>query len=344
MSGRIEGTGGVYVPTGSQGTSGDIEIKEKTGQGVGGPIGSGQTPPPTSPGFGMILSALRNFAPSNPNSDFEAKLADAVARMRDTSGEVETDRVQNQQEVKRLNMQENQAKIEEAERKLEEAEAKKKSGNIFDIIAMAFQALGALLLAAIGTLLQAVPGAQALGALMIASAVMMVISLINSIVAKANDGAGILGSIAKAAGASPEVIMGLDIGFTAAMLVASIVMAVATGGSSAAAQITGFAAKAAEVLKGAAKAVEIGTGVASSLAQTGSTGYRLAAAVDSKDAANLRADSDEVKAMMQQLDDLIDQALALLQQAAARFNAIADTMTEMLNDTGNTVSSTRFTG
>ena len=342
MSGKIDGQSSVITGFNTSGTGGPVEVKEKTGQGVSGTNGDAQTPPPPTT-FGLIVASLRNFAPGNPGSDFEAKLADITAKLRDVSGEVETDRVQNEQEIKRVNMKENEAKIKEAEKKLEEAEAKRKSGNIFDIIAMAFQALGALLLMAIGALLQAVPGAQALGAMMIVAGVMLAVSLVNSIVAKANDGAGILGSIAKAAGASPEVIMGLDIAFTAAMLIASIAMAVFTGGSSAAAEIAGMAGKVAQAMQAAAKIVEIGTNVGSAVANVGGSAYRVAAAVDSKDAANLRAESDEIQALMQQLDDLIDQALQMLQQAAQRFNAIADTMTEMLNETGDTVSSTRFT-
>lgn len=342
MNTRI-GEGPSILPTyGNQPIDETTGVQPGTGTGVNGQ--SGPVPNANAAALGNFLQALRNFAPNLAGGDFETRLADITSRMRDTSGEVQTDRVLNEQENKRLNMKENQQKIEEAEKKLEEAEAKKKSGNIFDKIAMAFQALGAILMIALGAVMAAIPGMQAVGALMIAGGVIMAVSLINSIVAELNDGAGILGSIAKAANADPDVIMGLDIAFMAATVIASIALAVLTGGANVAAMAPAFAAKMATAVKTAATAVEIGTSVGSALANVGSTAYGMSAAQDRADAAEMQADSSDIQALMQQLDDIIDQALQLLQQAAQRFNAIADSMTEMLNETGNTVSSTRFTG
>ena len=51
-----------------------------------------------------------------------------------------------------------------------------------------------------------------------------------------------------------------------------------------------------------------------------------------------------MEAFMQQLDDLIDQAMTMLMAANDRFNAIMDSVTEMVQDTGNTLSNTRFAG
>jgi len=341
MNTRVGDTPGFIPGPGTQGIRNTQTVDSPTGQGVA--AFNGPTPNVAAPGFGVLLQALRNFGPQ-VGSDFEARLADITSKLRDVSGEVQTDRVLNDQESKRLNMKENQAKIEESEKKLEEAEAKRESGNIFQMIAMAFQALGAILMIALGALLSAVPGMQVVAGLMIAAGVMMAISLVNSIVQQTNEGAGILGSIVKAAGGDEKAIMGADMGFMAAMVVASIVMAVFTGGASTAATAAQVASSMATGIKTASTAVNVATSVGGALAQVGSASYNLSAAQDSKEAADLQADSKEIEALMQQLDDLIDQAMEILMAQANRFNAVADTMTDMMNETGQTLANTRFAG
>lgn len=341
MTTRIGDTPGFIPGLGTQGTGGTGTVDKPTGQGVGAVGGS--TPDPVVLGFSSLLQALRNFAPQQ-GGDFEAKLADITSKLRDVSGDVETDRVLNEQESKRLNMKENQAKIEESEKKLQESEAKKKSGNIFDMIAMAFQALGAILMIALGAILAAVPGMQAVGALMVAAGVIMAISLVNSIVAKTNDGAGILGSIVKAAGGTPEDVMAADLAFMAATIVASIAVAIATGGASAAATAPAMVSAFATGVKAAANTLNAVTTVGSALANVGTASYNLAAASDRKEATELQAESQDIQALMQQLDDMIDQAMQMLQEQSKRFNGIMDSMTDILNETGQTLSSTRFAG
>lgn len=317
----------------------------QTASGVAG-ASNGATPDPAAPAFGAILESLRNFMPNINSGQFETRLAEITAKLKEVSGEVNTDRVLNEQESKRLNMKENEAKIEESEKKLEDAEAKRKSGGIFDKIAMAFQALGALLMIALGAALAAVPGMQAVGGLMIAAGVIMAISLINSIVQEANDGAGILGSLAKAINpdASDELIAGLDIGLTVTLAVVGIALAIASGRVDGVATGVTALAKAADAIRTVALTASAITNAASATANVGSAGYGMSAAESSGEAAELQADSQEIQALMQQLDDLIDQALAILMGASERFNAMLDSLTEMNKDTGDTLSSTRFAG
>ncbi len=337
MNTRVGDTPGFIPGLGTQGTDQTATVDKPTGQGVNGT--SGPPPAVVAMGLSALLQTLRNFGPKD-GGDFESKLADITAKLRGVSGEVETDKVLNEQESKRLNMKENQAKIEEAEKKLEEAEAKKKSGNIFDMIAMAFQALGALLMVALGAVLAAIPGMQSVGGLMIAAGVIMMVSLVNSIVAKTNDGAGILGSIVKAAGGDATGIMAADMAFMAATVIASLVLAAFTGGSSAATAVSALAT----AIKGVANTMNAVTSTASAFATVGSAGYNLSAAQDKKSAAELQSESQDIQAMMQQLDDIIDQALQMLQEQANRFNAVLDSVTDMLNETAQTLASTRFSG
>ncbi|WP_163850636.1 type III secretion system translocon subunit SctE [Pseudooceanicola aestuarii] len=347
MNTRIGGTPGT---TNTYGTTGTEQTQEtQTGGGIGG-MQNGGAPDPAAPGYGSILEGLRNFMPELGSESFETRLAEITSKLKEITSQVHTDRVLNEQETKRLNMKENEAKIEESEKKLDEAEAKRKSGNIFDKISMAFQALGAFLMIAIGAALAAVPGMQAVGALMIAGGVIMAVSLINSIVQE-ETGAGIAGNLAKAIDPdiSDDALMAIDMAFTITLAVAGIVAAVASGRVDAAVQ--GFAGLSASVAKAAVETVRTVAAVAaavtqagSAVAQVGSAGYGLSAAEDQADAMDLQADSQAIQALMQQLDDLIDQALAMLMGASDRFNAMLDQITEMNKDSGDTLSATRFAG
>jgi len=321
-------------------STGDVggPTEAQTRSGIAG--NSGPAPDVSTFDVGSIMLALRAFTPELADGDFETRLAAITAKMKEVAGEVNTDRVQNEQENKRLNMKENQAKIEESERKLQEAQEKRESGDIGDKIALAFQALGALLMIALGALLAVIPGAQALGAVMIASGILMAISVVNSIVSQCNEGAGILGSIAKAAGASDDVVMGLDIAFTVVLAIAAIAVAFINPTSLA----TGVAAAAAAAVRAAGQAANIATSVGAGAATVASKAYGLSAAEDTKQGQDLKADTMDMQAMMQMLDDIIDQALAMLMDASGRFNAVMDSLTEMMNDTGATLASTRFAG
>lgn len=62
------------------------------------------------------------------------------------------------------------------------------------------------------------------------------------------------------------------------------------------------------------------------------------------EAKELEADAKRYEAMMQMLDDFIDQALSRLMAASDRFNAILDEITDAMSDRGNTLSRARFTG
>ncbi len=313
-----------------------------------GAVGVSGTVPDLVPQlYTSVLSSLRTMAPAKFSGDFEVLLAEVTSKLKDALGKVMEGRVNNEMETKRVSIQENQAKIEESKRKLDEAQAKKESGDIGDILSLIFEAIGATLLAALGALLSAlpVPGLQALGTALIISAILMFISVANSVVAKANDGAGILGSIAKAiaegSGASSEdistAVAAADGVFAAAMLIASIAAIVMTGGAAGEAGISNF-------LNGVIKGIEVGTAIGSAAANVVSTSYGMAAAVDTRDAKMAQADSQDLQAFMQQLDDMIDMAMALLMQVNQNANAMMDTLSQMLNDQGNALSNTQFAG
>lgn len=308
----------------------------------GGVNGIGSTPVPVvtgTPGYDSIMQSLRSMAPppQTKTTDFEAQLAEVIGKLKDALGKVQESRANTEMETKRVNIQENQAKIEEAKKKLDEAEAKRNSSNIIDILSLVFEAIAAAALMIGGAIVAALPGGQAAGALMIVSGVMMMMSVANSVTAKVNDGAGLLGSIAKAAGADPDVIAGVDGAFTGALVLSSIALAVATGGASISSTMANMAKLVTTITNAVAATVQAGLDVASSA-------IKLDAAVDRKDAANARAESDEIQALMQMLDDLIDMAMSMLMQVNQNVQGMMDSLSEMLNDTGNTLSNTKFAG
>lgn len=306
-----------------------------TGSGVAG--SKSVVPDGGTPVYASVMQSLRTMMPNIKGGDFEALLAQVTSKLKDAMGDVQESRADNEMETKRVAVKENEAKIEEAKKKLDEAEAKKNSSNIFDILSLVFEAIAAAVLMVAGALISALPGGQALGAMMIISGAIMAISVANSICAKCNDGAGLLGSIAKAAGASDDVVMGMDIAMTVALVVGGIAAAVATGGAS-------FSGLATNLAKGISTGINVGLQLAQTSSTVVSASINMSAAVDRSDASKLKAESQDLQAMMQQLDDMIDMAMTMLMQVRSNVSAMMDSLTEMLNDTGNTLSNTKFAG
>lgn len=328
-------------PLGGPGPLADIpEIGPTTGSGLQNQHG----PVPDANNTGLILgltAALQSFAPANLGSDFETRLAEVTDKLKATTTEAEKNRVNNEMETKRINIEENQARMKEAQDKMDEAEAKAKSGNIWDKIALAFQFLGAIIMAALGAVLIATGVGTAAGALMVAGAALMLLSAVNSVVAQTSeDGLGIAGSIAKAAGADMETAGKADMGFGISLAIVTAIVAIAatvvTGGAAGSALVSTIQ----NVLNVGSQIANAGSATAGAV----SAGINADAAVIRKEATEIQAKGKEQEAFMQQLDDLIDQALTMLMAANDRFNAIMDSVTEMVQDTGNTLSNTRFAG
>lgn len=74
------------------------------------------------------------------------------------------------------------------------------------------------------------------------------------------------------------------------------------------------------------------------------TGVKTVAADLRAEAKRLEAKAKASEAIMQGLDDMIDQALSRLMASSERFNAILDEVTSAMSDRGNTLSRARFAG
>lgn len=318
----------------------EVTVEESTGSGIGEQNGV----VPDLLGMALTLGeamALLSYLPTELGADFETRLAEVTDKLKATTTEAEKDRVNNEMETKKLNIEENEARMEEAQTKMDDAEASSENGAIWDKISIAFQMLGAVLMAALGAVLIATGVGGPAGALMIAGAALMMLSAINSIVAQSTeDGLGIGGSIAKASGADMETAGNVDMGVGITLAVATAVVAIAATVVTAGAAGPALVGAVQSMLSTASSIASSAGAVTSAV----SAGYKMDATFDRTDATEQQAQMKDTEAMMQQLDDLIDQALTMLMAANDRFNAIMDSVTEMVQDTGNTLSNTRFAG
>ncbi len=309
-------------------------VAPKTGQVSPGLMGNYTLPPAMKEKLDRLIDMTRTMAPPEPGSDFEVLLAQVVSTLKEVTGKAEQSRADNEMASKKLQIQENQAKIEESKKKLDEAEAKKNSSNIFDILKMVFEALAAIAQMVLGAVLSILGGA---GGMLIATGAIMLAMMINNAVAKANDGAGILGSIVKAAGGDDKAVAAADGVFMAAMIVGLIVTIAKNPVGNMKELMGAFAAMAVKVSQAALAATDAGM-------QVGSAGMKFEAAKATESAKKSQADSKEIEALMQQLDDMIDMALTLLMQVNQNVNQMMDSFAQMLNDAGDTMSNTKFAG
>lgn len=308
-----------------------------------GVVGTYGTVPDTVVKAQFLLESLRTMAPDKAVlGDFEVLIATVISKLKDALGKVEQSRAESEMEAKRVNIKENEAKLEDMKKKLDESEAKRKAGDLGALLQLIFEAIGGALMAIGGAVWAAFGGGQAAVGLIVSGGIMLLNS-INSAVSMATGGTGILGSIAKAFGASDDVAMALDMAFVGTLVVVGMAVAIGTG--------TGAIGAAVAAENGAALAAQIGVQVSNIVTSVGSAASQAAtgvlkyeAAESSSQAKIKQAQSDEIQALLKQLDDLIDMALTLLMQVQGNVNAMMDSYSEMLTDTGNTLSNTRFSG
>lgn len=296
--------------------------------------------------FAGALASLTAFTKGNLQGDVEVLLVQITVAMRDAEATNQKSKINTDQEAKKAQLKEKEAKLEEAQRKLEEAERKKNSGSLIDKIKLAFEWLGAILAIAAAAVMIATGAGAVVGGLLMAAAVTSLVMAIDSTVAMAT-GRGIAGHIAAAAGASEEEIAKADMGFRISLAVLGILFSIGAGVGSAVNAATSTAHAVSQGVRIAQRAV--------SIAQTShtlaSTGTNVASTVVKYEETELRAEAKSLEAktkadeaVMQMLDDMIDQALARLMASSERFNQILDEITDAMADRSNTLSRARFAG
>lgn len=291
--------------------------------------------------YNSIMAGLQKLAPKGDYSGgkLEILLAAFTMMAKDLVDKTEKEKAGIEAEKKQTANQAKREKLDEATEKIKEAIDKRENASIFDKIKMAFQALGAILAIALGAVLIATGVGAAAGALMIAAGVVGLIMVVDAAVTMAT-GNGIMGNIAKAFGADAETAAAWDMGFQITMAVIGIALAVASlavGNFGAVTQGIALAMKVASL-------AQAGLDVASAAADVTSGVMKFEASQLNAEAQENQADALELDALMQMLDDVIDQALSMLMASADRFNGMLDDIVDAMNDRGNTLSRAKFSG
>lgn len=340
----IQVTSNNPINTNTQLTTDQIKGKDVTGSGTLGE--NGPTPDAgQQPGYTALLKSLGSMMPQITGEMVELFLAEISAKMKDIEEQAQTDKFTSDQEAKRASIAEKRAKLDEADKKIQEAIDARNSANIFDIIKMVFQAIGAALMAVLGALLA--PVCPVLGGLMIAAAVVAVVMLVDAAVQKGT-GMGIAGNLHKLANpnATPEECAKADMGFRIGMAIVGLALAIATaavsGGSTIAAQLATLSSTVA-TFKSIATGINTGIAIGTAVGDGVTAGIRADASMKDAEAKKLQASGKDMEALMQMLDEMIDMALSRLIAASNRFNDILDAITEMAEDKSKSLSNAKFT-
>ncbi len=280
----------------------------------------------------VVINFLRSLGIDVSSDDASVVTAEANEKLKDAQSTSENDKIAVEQNEKRAKLAEKREKLEESIKKLKEAE----SGNPIAILKAFFQMLGAYIMAALAAVVSIVPGLQVLGGIMMASAILMAIQALDSFTKAVNpDGMGLMGSLAMAFGADKADAQKADMGFGAALAVAQIALAVAQlAYGRGDAMIT-----AVKDLVNIATAL---TAIPNAAVEVAGAGVNLANAVTSADGKRAQAGAKQIEALLQMIDEVIDQAIQRLIAAADRFNDVLDSSMDSINDRGNTLAKAKF--
>ncbi|WP_417262990.1 hypothetical protein [Celeribacter sp.] len=331
---RIEDRG----PLGGTGALGPDAEKEREVRSKGTSGASGAVPDAVRPSYASMLEGLAAFAPTDLGTDFEARLAEIAQKMQDAKGEADMDRLSNEQETKRNQIQENRDRLGAAQGKMEGSAVADDAGRVSAIIGSVAAGLGAAAMMVVGAVVTAVPGLQVLGGAMFIGGMFMAAGAINGLVAGASDsGMGVAGNLLTAIGVEDDVAAGWDMAASITLAVGAVVSAVvgtAISGGAGAPAAVGAMLTLVNAVNAATSSV---TAVATS------TSGLVANALRS-DAAEMRAQTQESQAVIQQIDGLMEELMDFLRTSTDQVNALLDSAMQLHRDTGDSLSRTRFAG
>ncbi|MEJ1160516.1 hypothetical protein [Prosthecomicrobium sp. N25] len=321
------GSVGIYSSTLESLTGRDI-----TGSGVVGQTGA--APDPSTPAYSAVMGAIARMVPTMVGDMVEVLLAEITEKMKDIESKSQESKINVDTEMKRTSLADKREKLEEAEKKIKEAAEERKGP--FGWIKAIFMAIASAIAIIAGALLSAIPGFQAVGALLITAGVIGMVMAIDSMV-QLGTGSGIMGNLAKAFGASDEVAMGIDMGFKALLAVAGIAVSIAMF------FVPGGQANA------VANMIQAVSTIANAIVTVGSTAADVSSAVINYKAAekeaegrDLQAEAKDMEAMLEVLDQFIDMAISRLVGSMNRFNDMLDAITDSMKDRADSLARVRF--
>jgi transloator len=322
-----------YLP----GQAGPDAVQGQTvGAGVAG-AGGGSAPDAANPGgvqgtVSPALASLSGMMGSGGAMDPTIAIIEVAAKMRDKNEKLGEKKIEGDEKQQEAAVKAKEAKYKKAEEDLQKIQ----HASIWDKIKMAFQALFSAIAIAVGTLMQAIPGAGVLGALMIAGGVIGLISVADDIT-KQVTGHGIMGNIYLAChpgdqNGAAKADMAFGICCAAAAIACSIASLVnAAGAAQAIAKAADAADQVAQVLKTIQMATRIAGAVSTIVTATGDT---VAGAIEydaaSKQAAAKReqAAAKEFEAQITQIDNVIDHEIKTLASLSDQWSQMIGTASD----------------
>ena len=325
---------GTSTPVGGTGAVDGTGAPLAGAAGASGPVPTVPDPVVASAVYASILSSLQEIAPELSSEDATSLLLEAVSDIQKTVTESDSNKLKIDQEKKRASLQQKQEQLDEASKKIAEAAETSKNLSIWDKIKAAFQALVAVLQIVIGIVCCCF-GAAVPGVTMILGGVTSAIMAIDSIV-KAATGHGIAGSIHLLLHPDDtEGAANADLGFGVGMAGVALIIGIVGGAMD---PSTAAAAAANAAFTTISCVVAIGTAVGD--VTTGVIKYE--AAEKQADAQEQQATGKRKEALIQALDDIIDQAITRLTSNGQKFSDILDSLTDLLKQHTDSVSSARF--
>lgn len=339
-------------------TGGVKQVQPQTTTGTGSVGQTGPVPDISSNSMlDAMMGSLRAFMPEISGEKLQVALLKVMTTMKDTIGETEKDKIQIDQESKRLALQEKQGKIDEAEEKAKEAQEKRESLSVWDKVKIAFQYIGAITAIIAGVLALATswltgPAGVVSGVLLIGAGVILLGMAADATYAAATTkdgkaGLGFVGEMHKAVlmdkgvseeEATTQAQKADAIGRIVATAVAGAMMLGAAIAGGVSAFQLGFA-----VMRMVQGGVGIATNVTTAAATVASGTGDIVSATGKKEATDLEADAKDLEseskvfqALVAFLEDMIDLVMTRMKGGMESFENNLDALVQSVKDTGDT--------
>lgn len=324
--------------------------------------------------YESMMAALSPLISKRNEDELDVELASAIGKMKEVIGDVQTAKLLNDNERKRLTLHEKQQKIQEAEENLTQAAEKSEKKSLWAKITAIFTVVAAAVEFVLGVITAfANPVA---GAAMAASGALGIVLAADSI-AEAFNGEGFLSgdekvglmaamgvltvfSIASCLGVGSKAVKAAK-SLSAKVSAQTGQSAAATAGQSAAATAgqsaattagqSANAAQAANTVGRASVAAEAAGNIMSGIAQTGEiAGTIVVASYDVEigelrsDAGRARADAKAIEAMTLLLDEFIDVLMEQISGENSKWAAMLEEIMASIDDRGESKARARFSG
>lgn len=297
-----------------------------------------------TPDFQYVFRSLSLMIQTGSHDEIEVALVEIMEALGKVLSDIEEDKIVMSQEQIRASLESKLEKLEEADKKLQRALRKDKGSGTWGKLKIAGSFLTAIATMAVGAAMVAgTGGIYAPGVAMMLSGGLQFVLAADSLCQELT-GHGMMGNFILLVGGSEERARNMDMAFRIYVMLAILACAVMSGVGAAAAGGTSASSVSATLM--IAKAV---VAIASSLmtisTAAGDTYYAVRgyeAADLNRDSKYLRADAQELEAMIAMIMELIDSAFDHLRSQQNGTTEIIGRMLEVQMDTSNSLARTKI--